>query len=145
MILTFLELHARQLGRLLKELGWVRSLIVLALLAFALVRTYTLEPPLTYALAALLVFLLASLHVSRKDHAFLKILNVRRYQLFAVEYHLLATPFYAGFLLNGHWVELLAVLVAVSFIPLLDVSIRRKANKARSLAIIPPEAFEWKS
>lgn len=71
MILTFLELHTKQLGRLLKKLGWVRSLIVLALLAFALARTYTLEPPLTYAIAALLVFSLVSLHVSRKDRAFL--------------------------------------------------------------------------
>ena len=145
MILIFLELHTKQLGRLLKELGLVRSLIVLALLAFTLARTYTLEPPLTYALVALLVFLLTSLHTFRKDRAFLKILGVQSYRLYAVEYHLLATPFYIELLLNGRWVELMAVLATVSFIPLLSVSIQRKANTARGLAALPPEAFEWKS
>ncbi len=118
---------------------------MLSLLVFTLARTYTLEPPLTYAVAAFLVFLLASLHILREDHTFLKILDVRRYRLYAVEYHLLATPIYAEFLLNGRWVELTAVVAAVSFVPLLNLSIQRKANTAYSLAIIPPEAFEWKS
>lgn len=118
---------------------------MLVLLAFTLTRTYTLEPPLTYALAVLLVFLLASLHTFREDHTFLKILGVRSYRLYIVEYHLLAAPFYVEFLLNGRWGELMAVLAMVSFIPLLNVRIQRKANTARSLAIIPSEAFEWKS
>ena len=145
MILTFLVLHAKQGGRLLKELGIIRSLTVLALLTFTLARTYTLEPPLTYVLAAFVVFLLVSLHTARKDKDFLKMLNIQTYELFAVEYHLLASPFYVIFLLNQRWWPLIGVAVGVCLVPLLTLNFRRRAGVVRALAFIPAEAFEWKS
>ena len=145
MILTLLTLHARQLGRLAGEIGGFRSLVLLALLAFTLARVATLEPPLTYAVATLLVFLLASLHVFRKDNTFLKIVGAHYYGLYATEYHLLVSPFYGVFLLQSQWLTLLGMLVAVSLVPLLRVTFRPRTSGICGLPLVPPEAFEWKS
>ena len=145
MIFTLLTLHIKQLGRLLREIGPFRSLVLVALVAFTLARASSLTPPFTYILAAFVVLLLASLHVFRKDKTFLRILGARSYLLYAVEYHLLASPFYLLFLLNRQWLPVLGVAVAVGLIPLLTLSVRRSRSAAYPLTILPAQAFEWKS
>lgn len=145
MALSLFVLHAKQFGRLLKEVGLFRSLVLLALLTFVLVRAYTIEPPLTYGLAALLVSLLSSLHAFRKDKVFLRVLGLQEYLLYAVQYHLLVSPFYAIFLLNRRWWSLMAVVIGVCLVPLLTPSFQHQVGTVRPLAFVPPEAFEWKS
>ena len=142
---TFLILRAKQAGRLFRELGVVRGLIVLLLLTIASVRMYTLEPPFTYGMAVLLFLSLLSLHVFRQDKIFLAVLGIRSYWLFLLEYHLLASPVYLIFLLNGRWIEAASVGATVSLIPVVRLRFTRQQSVVRRLPFIFPEAFEWKS
>lgn len=145
MISTFLVLHTKQTGRLFRELGIVRGLIILLLLAITLARIYTLEPPYTYVTAALLFFLLLSVHVFREDQTFLAILGIRKHLLYLVEYHLLVSPFYLIFLLNGRWIETVSIGAAVSLIPFIHLRLTRQVSVAHRLPFVFSEAFEWKS
>lgn len=145
MIITLLKLHLKQLGRLLRELGMIRGVIVLALVFFTLARIYTLTPPLTYIVIAIVFLSLASLHVSRKDKTFLQLISDQTRSLYLVEYHLLASPVYLEFLLNSWWVEVAGLLVGITLIPLANVRSNAKASRIRSLSFIPASAFEWKS
>lgn len=145
MISTFLALHAKQTGRLFRELGIVRGLIILLLLAITLTRIYALEPPYTYFVATLLFFLLFSLHIFRQDKTFLAIIGVRSHLLYLIEYHLLISPVYLIFLLNGQWIETVSIGAAVSLIPFVHFNFTHQASEARRLPFIFPEAFEWKS
>ena len=145
MISTFLVLHVKQIARLSRELGIIRSLIVLFLSAITLARMYTLEPPYTYVIAALLFFLLLSFHTFRQDKTFLAIIGVRSRLLYLVEYHLLVSPVYLIFLLNGRWIETVSTGAAVSLLPFIHLRLTHQARVASRLPFIFPEAFEWKS
>ena len=145
MLLTFLKLHAKQLGRFSQELGIIRSLIVLVLLAVTLARIYTVKPPYTYGVVALILLLLVSVHTVRKDKTFLQILGIRSKLLYLAEYHLLVSPVYLEFLLNRRWIEILSLSVMVSVVPFLNLSLSRRSSRAGRLGWIPSEAFEWKS
>ncbi|MEK6478935.1 hypothetical protein WJR50_15420 [Catalinimonas sp. 4WD22] len=142
MILSFLSLHLKQLIRVLKELGLFRCLIVLVLLSFALARVFTLSPDL---LCFVLIFSLFSLHILRKDKAFLKFLPIRRYLLYAVEYHLIASPFYVRLLLDQQWITSLLSFTATSIIPFVNVILMSNGAALHRLKLIPAESFEWKS
>jgi hypothetical protein len=145
MILTFLLLHLKQLFRLLKELGIIRSLILLFLAGAAMARAFTLSPSRPDLLCFVLVLSLFSLHTFRKDKAFLKILPVRRYLLYFVEYHLIASPFYLRLLLDRHGMIALLAFAAISLIPFVNIRLNRNGSSFTRLNFIPSEAFEWKS
>lgn len=142
MISAFLGLHFKQLLRLLKELGIIRSLILLFLAGAAMARAFTLSPDL---LCFVLFFSLFSLHTFRRDKAFLKILPIRRYLLYFVEYHLIASPFYLQLLLRQQWIISLLAFVAISLIPFVNIRLNSKRGSFTRLNFIPSEAFEWKS
>ena len=145
MILHFLTLRLKQLSRLAREIGVVRTLIVSLLLALALARINTLTFPFTYLVDALLVLQLTLVHLFRKDTLFLQLLGVRRHALYLAEYHVLASPVYALFLLHQHWGALGLLAGAVSLIPWFKVTLAPRAGKPWSLRFIPAHAFEWKS
>ncbi len=145
MIVHFLGLHFKQLGRFFQEIGIARSLVLLLLAAFTLARAFTLETPFTYALAAFVVFLIASLHVFRPDKAFLQLLGVQRYRLYAAEYHLLASPVYIKFLLDQRWAEFVVTLAVVFLIPLISTRFRSRTGVSLGFRMLPAQAFEWRS
>lgn len=72
-------------------------------------------------------------------------LGIRNYWLFLLEYHLLASPVYLIFLLNGRWIEAVSVGATVSLIPVVRLRFTRQQSVVRRLPFIFPEAFEWKS
>ncbi len=145
MVIILLKLHLRQLGRSLRALGIIRIIFVLALLFFTLARIYTANPPITYVVTALVFLSLASLHTFRKDKVFLQLLDVQPRLLYLIEYHLLASPLYVLFLLNFRWLEVASLLVAVTFIPFINMNLTAQAGQIRSLSFVPAPAFEWKS
>lgn len=72
-------------------------------------------------------------------------LPIRRYLLYAVEYHLLASPFYLRLLLDQQWIISLLSFSAISIIPFVNVKIMSNGAAFSRLKLIPAEAFEWKS
>ena len=145
MVTILLKLHLKQLGRLLRELGVIRSVIVIALVFFTLARINTLTSPLTYVVVIIVFLSIASLHAFRKDKAFLQLINDQTRPLYLVEYHLLAIPVYGALLLNFHWLEVTCLLLGVTLIPFVTIRANSKGNRIRSLSFIPALAFEWKS
>ncbi|MEO0332954.1 MAG: hypothetical protein AAF223_14945 [Bacteroidota bacterium] len=145
MVATLLKLHLKQLGRVLQELGVVRSIIALLLVFFTLARIYTLTPPLTYVVAVTIFLSIASLHTFRKDKVFLQLIHEQTYFLYLVEYHLLASPVYLEFLLNFHWLEVASLFVSITLVPFISIRTNFGASRIRSLSFIPALAFEWKS
>lgn len=145
MILTFLRLHLKQLFRLLKALGIIRSLILLFLAGAAMASAFSLSPVHPDLFSFVLVFSLFSLHTLRKDKTFLKILPIRRYLLYFVEYHLIASPFYLRLLLDRHGMIALFAFAAISLIPLVNIRLNSTGAAFTRFSFIPSEAFEWKS
>jgi len=145
MVATLLTLHLKQFGRVLQELGVIRSIITLLLVFFTLARVYTLTPPLTYVVIVVVFLSIASLHTFRKDKTFLQLVYEQTRSLYLIEYHLLASPVYLEFLLNFHWIEVTCLLVAITLIPFVNVNFTSRASRIRSLSFIPALAFEWKS
>ncbi|WPP50298.1 hypothetical protein [Catalinimonas niigatensis] len=112
------------------------------LAVFAIASAFTLSPEL---LGLVLFLLLFSLHTFRNDKAFLKILPIRRYLLYCVEYHLIASPFYLQFLLHQQWIISLIAFATISLIPFVDIRLNSKRSFFTRIHFIPSEAFEWKS
>ena len=146
MVIHVLMLRLNQLIRLAREIGVIRTGVVVLLLALVMARINTLTGPLTYLVVTLLVLQLTLVHLFRKDKTFLQQLGIRRPMLYLAEYHALASPVTLLLLLNRHWGALSLLVATVSVIPWLSVTLlTARTGNAWSLRFIPPHAFEWKS
>ena len=145
MIMIFFTLYAQRLARLLRNIGFLRSVVVVVLVFATLARICTLDLPLAYTVSALWLLSLAWLHVNRNDRTFLRLIDAPTYWLHAVEYHLLASPIYVTLLKHGRWVETMAGFLIVCLIPLLRITLSPRFAAVYHLSFIPDQAFEWKS
>jgi hypothetical protein len=145
---AYLILRLHLLGRLLREVGAVRLLLLGPMLVLAGGRGLTMAAihPMGQWLVPLLVMLLvASAHRQRDDLRFLATSAPAYRRWLAVEYALCAVPVGVVLLLYGDWgAALLTVLLA----PLAAALPPRKEGRStrhKAQSLFRSEAFEWVS
>src|SRR5674476_1602694 len=94
MILTILRIRLIQVFRVLKEIGLLRILFLLAIMSFVslLIFQTIKQARNSYFVAIITGFILISIHASRKDKRFLKMNFNRSYLIFLIEYITLVFP-----------------------------------------------------
>jgi len=145
-LLAYARLRLRLLGRLAREVGWLRLALLLALLGLALLQVLVVlgQHPLGRWLVPLLVAsLLLSAHRQRADGQFLKIAAPQCSAWLASEYACLSLPAVLGLLAvrAGGPAVLTPVLAAlVAWAPPARAG---QPTRHRWRSLFRSEAFEW--
>ena len=145
---AYLHLRARLLGRLLREVGWLRLALLGPVLLAIGGRALTLaagHPRGRWAVPVAVALMLASAHRQRADLRFLASSAPAYRRWLAVEYGLLGLPGALVLLLFGDWgaaVLTLGLASGAAWLPPARES-RRTRHRARSW--FRSEAFEWVS
>ena len=144
---AYLQLRARLLLRLLREIGAVRLLLLGPLLALALTRGVVLagtHAGYEWAVPLLTAQTLAAAHRVRADLRFLAGHAPRFRRWVAVEYALVALPMALVVGAFGHWAAALATVglaAACAWLP----PARESAGSRQRRSWVRSEAFEWVS
>lgn len=143
---SFLKLRALQLGRILRDVGFIR---VLLLLFFCLHITVIIPKFFFYApwpAAATVILAMGSLHHNRKDRFFLE-RHFNRYakRIMLVEYQLLALPATVLLIYANQPLCALFFVIALSTVPYINLSIRKFRGSIKRMYFLPSTAFELKA
>lgn len=111
----YVRLRLRSGGRLLKELGIVRSMLLVGLLAFAVAILCKVEASWILPVACLLV--IGGYHQTRKDRDFLRRFTDDVPAFFLCEYLLLSLPFAVMAGIRGEWVIALCMPLMICPLP----------------------------
>ena len=145
---AYLILRLKLLGRLLREIGWMRLALLLPLLLSALGRAVVLGAahPLAQWSIPLLTFLtLASAHRQRTDLVFLAINAPFFRRWLAVEYGFVALPVAVALALFQDWGSALLTLAMAAAAAALPAARDRPRTRHRVRSLFRSEAFEWVS
>ena len=143
----YLTLRLRLLGRLLRELGWLRLALLLPLLALTLLRALAAlrgQPRAAWLVPPLVAWLLLSAHRQRADTHFLASATPNFRPWLAAEYALLALPV-ALVLLGVGLVGPALLTLALAPLVALAPPAREAAARHRRPSLFRSEAFEWVS
>ena len=111
----YVRLRLRSGGRLLKELGIVRSVLLVGLLALAVAILCKVEASWILPVACLLV--IGGYHQTRKDRDFLRRFTDDVPAFFLCEYLLLSLPFAVMAGIRGEWVIVLCMPLMICPLP----------------------------
>ena len=111
----YVRLRLRSGGRLLKELGIVRSVLLVGLLALAVAILCKVEASWILPVACLLV--IGGYHQTRKDRDFLRRFTDDVPAFFLCEYLLLSLPFAVMAVIRGEWVIALCMPLMICPLP----------------------------
>ena len=145
---AYLILRLKLLGRLLREIGWLRLALLLPLVLAVLGRGVVLGAahPLAQWSIPLLIFLtLAPAHRQRTDLVFLAINAPYFKRWLAVEYGLVALPVAAALALFQDWGPALLTLAMAAAAAALPAARDRPRTRHRGRSLFRSEAFEWVS
>lgn len=140
---TLLALRLKMLYRIILEIGLVRTILVACLLVYGIFQVFAVNN--SYIILSVNVLLILSLHISRSDKAFLKMVEMPVHLLFFIEYLILSIPFMLCLLaLRAYW-ELLALPFILLGTTFLNFSIKTQEVRFQSFNIIPAYLFEWRA
>lgn len=106
MLIQLLLLRTTILFRKTKELPFASTAILLVLLAlvfYIFIKICSTSPYDIYAISAF-SFILLTIHEGRKDYHFCKIILTHPFELFTIEYILIAVPFFIITIIQKHFV-----------------------------------------
>ena len=145
-----IRLRAKQAFRVLQSIGWGYVLVVVTILVFIFgfrILEVLLEGD-GWSSGLLLLLPVVSVHISRKDHHFLRQIAPysHRFLLFFLEYGLGMLPLWMTLLFMGRVDVLLIFLGGTMGVAAIDPRwIPTVKWKAQSFRWIPVRAFEWRS
>ncbi|HEX8656420.1 MAG TPA: hypothetical protein VF690_02745, partial [Hymenobacter sp.] len=145
---AYLIMRRRLLGRLLREIGWLRLAILVPVLAAALGRLLEVAAPHPqgqWALPVGFALWLASAHRQRADLRFLAISAPGHWRWLAVEYTLVALPLAGVLLLFNAWGAAGLTLGLAPGVALLPPGREARSTLYRWRSVFRSEAFEWVS
>jgi hypothetical protein len=152
-----------QVFRLLKEIGLLRVLVLIAILAFILLLILQTIKETKSAFSVLIIagVIIMLIHTSRKDKLFLKMYFNRSYDIFLVEYLILTFPVIVACCIFKNWNIMIALVLICILIPLISFNsgsgiyssvIKLLLNPFRSnfnlrlsikIPVNDPKSFEW--
>jgi hypothetical protein len=112
MILIILKIRLIQAFRVLKEIGLLRILFLIAFMAYIIKHARN-----SYVVTIITGIILLSIHASRKDKRFLKLIFNRSYLIFFVEYFTLVCPIIVVFCFFKDWENIIVICLFCVLIP----------------------------
>ena len=112
MILMILKIRLIQAFRVLKEIGLLRILFLIAFMAYIIKHARN-----SYVVTIITGIILLSIHASRKDKRFLKLNFNRSYLIFFVEYFTLVCPIIVVFCFLRDWENIIVICLFCVLIP----------------------------
>jgi hypothetical protein len=144
-IKKILHLRYIQLSRMFYDLGSLGVFISLAGVIFLSFMYFVIrDRGMTLPVFSGLSLALISLHVSRKDLAFLSSHFENVAMIFRIEYALLLSPFILLSLINLNILLPAFLLIFLIFIPFFKIS-KQQFQGNRIVNLLPANLFEWKS
>ena len=143
-------LHLRRLlvGRLLREIGWLRLALLGPMLVAAVGRALVMaasHPRAQWAVPGFVALLLASAHRQRADVRFLATSAPAYRRWLATEYFLWALPVAAVLAGFGDWGAALLTLALAPAVAALPPARESRSTRQRARSLFRSEAFEWVS
>ncbi|MBN2682595.1 MAG: hypothetical protein JXR58_08810 [Bacteroidales bacterium] len=142
------SLRFRQLFRILVEIGLIRALFVLGFtgyLLFAIIEFFNFAfyaDLISFGFASSVI----SIHLQRKDKAFVRKVSSMAFFVFLTEYLLLGLPVYFCSILYDSAFHALLLLIVSLAISLVNTTISfRQITFFKTLPFIPSSNIEWKS
>ena len=145
---NYLVMREKLLGRLLREIGWLRLALLLPTVLAALGRALVLAAPHPagqWAVPFLILLTLASAHRQRADLRFLATSAPHFRRWLAVEYLLVALPVAVALAIFHDWGAALATLALAPIAALLPPVRESRSTQHRARSLFRSEAFEWVS
>jgi hypothetical protein len=145
---AYLLLRLKLLGRLLREIGWLRLLLLVSMLLVAVGRGLVLGASHRagqWAVPGLTFLMLAQAHRERADLTFLFSSAPQFRRWLAVEYVLVVLP--VAMVLAGFqdWAAALLTLALAAAVASLPAARERPRTRHRPRSLFRSEAFEWVS
>jgi hypothetical protein len=112
MILIILKIRLIQAFRVLKEIGLLRILFLIAFMAYIIKHARN-----SYVVTIITGIILLLIHISRKDKRFLKVNFNRSYLIFFVEYFTLVCPIIVVFCFFKDWENIIVICLFCVLIP----------------------------
>ncbi len=143
-------LHLRRLlvGRLLREIGWLRLAFLVPMLVTVIGRALVLaaiNPRWQWAVPGLVALTLASAHRQRADIRFLAT-NAPAYRRWlAAEYLLWALPMAVALVGFGDWGAAFLTVTLASAVAALPPARESRSTRQRARSVFRSEVFEWAS
>lgn len=147
MIAAFLNIRIKQFNRVMSGLGLFRVVFLSGLLGFGAFVIFMLssEEPNSYYVTGGMVLMIITLHLNRRDKAFLKT-HFNAYRLlFLVEYALIALPIALVLSIHSQWIPLLLLVASTGIITQLDYKPKQRSTNSLFQRLIPSAGFEWKA
>jgi hypothetical protein len=148
MFIQILDFRLRQFWRILKSIGVAYFLLLIFVcIGFFLGLVDSVLQSTSPWVGLLGTIIVASIHFSRRDGGFLRLLGINRLKLYFWEYFLLLSPLTFLFLV-GHNLGAIATqtigLAIVAFLPNPELGGAHFANRL-DFALLPKDAFELRS
>jgi len=147
LVSKILIFRLKQLGRLFKQVGFARTLLLAIIASFLLFELPDLISD-DYLLTILIYpLIILSIHLLRKDQGFLRKLNFSKETILAGEYHSLALPYSLFLVCFQQWSAIFLghlLITIILFLPSLKVEKRYQSN-SQFIKWIPVNLFEWRS
>lgn len=148
MLNRLLDFRFKQFGRMLREIGAVYLLLLIVVCGGLLLSWVDqLVSSQSAFISLLVIMIIGSIHSSRKDLNFLKMLNINHRKLFMWEYLLISLPFLIAFLAGRNFgavgISLLGV-VLIAFLPNPEWSAKSMTSQLE-FSFLPKNAFEVRS
>ncbi|MDO7873631.1 hypothetical protein Q5H93_02720 [Hymenobacter sp. ASUV-10] len=144
----YLKLRGRLLGRQLREIGWLRLLLLLPFLLMAgskALAALAPHPLGRWVVPGLVLAGLASAHRQRADLRFLTTVNPAFQPWLAVEYALLALPVALALLVMGAYASAGITLLVAPLAAWAGAASAGRSTRQRPRSLLRSEAFEWVS
>jgi hypothetical protein len=140
---TLLTLRAKILYRIALEIGWLRSVFVIAFLIYLFFQVFALKN--SYIILSINILTIFSLQTTRSDKSFLRSASIPFKQLFILEYLILSIPYILYFTLNQYFIELIGLVLALPMISLMNLTFKTQQLRSLSFAVVPASVFEWRA
>jgi hypothetical protein len=144
MLLQFLKIRFKQFYRFGLDLGILRSIFILIVFGVICVLLPKLVKESPYIIAFILLLIIISMHLQRKDGIFLKILNIKKSSLYFVEYLCLVLPVLLAYSLSKQyiWVDLVLLLFIFYISKTNNLKFKKKL-KLSNVTLAPTLLFEY--
>ena len=145
---AYLVLRWKLLGRLLREIGWLRLALLLPVVLATLGQGLVLaarHPQARWAVPLLVAGQVAAVHRQRADLRFLATSAPHFGRWLAVEYGLVALPAVVTLAAFQGWGAALLTVALVPLAALLPAARERTRTRHRARSLFRSEAFEWVS
>ncbi|MCK4662272.1 MAG: hypothetical protein KAT68_05365 [Bacteroidales bacterium] len=147
MIKGILKIRAKQLFRIILDIGVIRALFLFGMISFGLLAMFIILAEKSYQEIIIGIFALTiiSIHLKRKDKEFIKLYSSKPHIVFLLEYVLLSLPLLTLLIYNKLWSYALFFFLFLVIITFLKINTKKNSLNTVFQKMIPDDNFEWKA